>query len=105
MYAIVRIGGRQYPVEAGKTILVEKLPYEAGETLELDDVLLIGEGDKTYVGKPAVAGAIVQAEVVGQTKGKKVVVFKYKPKVRYRRKQGHRQNYTRLLIQNIVVGK
>lgn len=103
MYAIVRISGRQYPVEVGKTIVVEKLPNEVGDELTLDDVLYIG-GDKPAVGTPVVKGASVKAEVVDQFRGKKIVVFKYKPKVRYRRKQGHRQSYTRLLVKDISAG-
>jgi large subunit ribosomal protein L21 len=105
MYAIVRIGGRQYPVETGKTIDVEKLPNEVGDSLEFDEVLLISGGGETKVGQPLVAGAKVRAEVVQQFRGKKIIVFKYKPKIRYRRKQGHRQYYTRLLINDIVSGE
>lgn len=102
MYAIVRVGGRQYPVEVGKMVEVEKLPYEIGEKVELDEVLFVGGEGEPQVGQPLVEGASVKAEVVAQFKGKKIVVFKYKPKQRYRRKQGHRQQYTRLRIDEIV---
>ena len=103
MYAIVRIGGRQYPVEVGRTINVEKLPNEVGETVVIDDVLLVSDDGKTTVGQPTVKGAKVTAEVVRQYKGKKIIVFKYKTRKRYRVKQGHRQRYTRLLINDIAV--
>lgn len=104
MYAVVRIGGRQYPVEIGQTVVVEKLPYEVGDTVEIDEVLLVSNDDDITVGQPVIDGASVKAEVVEQFKGKKIVVFKYKPKVRYRRKQGHRQYYTRLRIDDIIPG-
>jgi large subunit ribosomal protein L21 len=103
MYAIVRIGGRQYPVEVGETVVVEKLPYEVGESVEFDEILYVG-GDEPVIGQPLVDGASVKAEVVEQFKGKKIVVFKYKPKVRYRRKYGHRQHYTRLRVDDITTG-
>lgn len=103
MFAIVRIGGRQYPVEVGKTIVVEKLPNEIGEEISLDEVLYLSD-NKPAVGTPVVKGATITAEVVDQFKGKKIVVFKYKPKIRYRRKQGHRQSYTRLLVKDISAG-
>jgi large subunit ribosomal protein L21 len=102
MYAVVQTGGKQYKVEPGGTIEVERLPAEVGTTVELDRVLLIGEGDSVEVGSPTVAGARVLAEVVGQEKGDKIIVFRYKRKVRYRRKTGHRQRLTRLLIKEIT---
>lgn len=88
----------------GQTIDVEKLSVE-GDTVELDRVYLVADGDKVTLGKPTVAGAKVIATVLGDGKGDKVLVFKYKPKVRYRRKKGHRQPYTRLAIKEIVIGK
>jgi large subunit ribosomal protein L21 len=103
MYAIVRVGGRQYPAEVGKTIVVEKLPNQVGDEIEPNEVLFVG-GDEPSVGLPLVDGALVKATVVEQFKGKKIIVFKYKPKARYRRKQGHRQHYTRLRIEDIVTG-
>lgn len=81
---------------------VERLAAEEGSTIELDDVLLVADENGTKVGEPTVAGAKVIAEVLGENKGKKVIVFKYKPKVRYRRKKGHRQFHTRLAIKEIV---
>ncbi len=104
MYAIVRVGGRQYRAEVGQAIVVEKLLAEVGETLDLGEVLLVSDGTKTTVGQPLVEGASVKAEVVDQFKGKKIVIYKYKPKERYRRKAGHRQQYTRLMINDIAAG-
>ena len=105
VYAVVETGGRQYRVRQGQTITVNKLPVEAGETIELDRVLLVaneGDGGEVAVGQPTVPGAKVIARVVGQERGPKIIVFRYKPKVRYRRKTGHRQHLTRLEIQEIV---
>ena len=86
----------------GQTIEVERLPAEEGDTIDIGDVLLVADGEKVAVGTPTVEGAKVKATVVGQGKGKKVTIFKYKPKVRYRRKIGHRQPYTRLAIKEIL---
>jgi large subunit ribosomal protein L21 len=83
---------------------VEKLSVD-GDTVELDKVYLVADGDKVTLGRPTIVGAKVIADVVGDGKGDKVIVFKYKPKVRYRIKKGHRQPYTRLAIKEIVVGK
>jgi large subunit ribosomal protein L21 len=102
MYAVVETGGKQYKVSAGETIEVEKLPLKVGQQIELDRVLLLSD-EKVWVGDPTVEGAKVMATVVGQGKGKKVIVFKYKPRNRYRRKAGHRQTYTRLRIDKIIV--
>lgn len=104
IYAVVRTGGKQYRLEPQQIIDVEKLPAEAGAEVELSEVLLIADGDRITVGTPLVPGAKVIAEVVEQGKDDKITVFKYKPKVRYRRKRGHRQPYTRLSIREIVTG-
>jgi large subunit ribosomal protein L21 len=104
MYAIVRCGGRQYRAEVGERIVVEKLPYDVGEQIELDEVLLVRDGDKVHVGQPLVAGSRVKATIEEQFRGKKIIVYKYRPRKRYRRKQGHRQYYTRLHIDDIVTG-
>ena len=104
MYAIVESGGRQYRAEEGHSFSVEKLPYEVGEQIELENVLLLANGEKVTVGQPTVAGASVKATVVEQYRGEKIFVWKYKPKKRYRRRQGHRQSYTRLRIDEIVTG-
>jgi large subunit ribosomal protein L21 len=102
MYAVVETGGKQYKVSAGETIEVEKLPLKVGQQVELDRVLLVSDENQVQVGNPTVEGAKVMATVAGQGKGKKIIVFKYKPRTRYRRKAGHRQTYTRLQIDKIV---
>ena len=104
MYAIVRCGGRQYRAEEGNSIIVEKLPYEVGEEIEIEDVLLLADGDGITVGQPSVEGAMVKVTIVEQFRGKKIFVWKYRPRKRYRRRQGHRQNYTRLRVDEIVAG-
>jgi len=102
IYAIIETGGKQYRVSPGQTIDVEWLDVAEGNTVELDRVLLIAQGERVTVGNPTVSGAKVVATSQGEGKGKKVIVFKYKPKVRYRKKTGHRQTYTRLVIDKIT---
>ena len=99
MFAIVKTGGKQYRVEPGLKLRVEQLDAAPGATVELP-VLLLG-GEKTVVGTPVVEGASVVAEVLGHGRGKKILVSKFKAKVQYRRKKGHRQPYTELLIKEI----
>ena len=101
-YAIVEDGGKQYKAVEGGTIEVDLYKAEVGEQIDLERVLLISDGENTTIGNPVVGGARVQATVVGQIKGPKVIVFKYKPKKRYRVKKGHRQKYTRLQIDAIL---
>ncbi|MEJ8554266.1 50S ribosomal protein L21 [Tepidibacter sp. Z1-5] len=101
MYAIVETGGKQYRVSEGDVIFVEKLEANAGEVVTLDKVLVCSKDGNLVVGNPVVDGAKVEAKVLEQGKAKKVVVFKYKPKKDYRRKQGHRQPYTKLVIEKI----
>jgi large subunit ribosomal protein L21 len=103
VYAIMRSGARQYRASAGDTIRVEKLAVEPGEQIELDEVLLVVDDGEVSLGRPTVEGAKVLATVVAQEKGPKMTVFKYRPKTRYRRRAGHRQSYTRLRIDEIVV--
>jgi large subunit ribosomal protein L21 len=104
MYAIVETGGKQYRVKPGDTVAVERLSGEPGDTLDLERVLLVaGNGDRARVGSPGVAGAVVRAELVEQFRGEKIIVFRYKSKVRYRRKTGHRQSLTRLRIMDILL--
>ncbi len=102
MYAVIETGGKQYRVSEGMTLEVEKLPAEAGAEVEFEKVLMVVDGDQVKVGRPFVEGAKVKAIVQAQVKGPKIIVFKYKPKKRYRRKKGHRQRYTRVLIKEIV---
>ena len=97
MYAIIKTGGKQYKVSEGDLVRVEKLPYEVGDTVEFDQVLLVS-GDEVKVGSPVIENAKVTATVEDQNKDKKIVVFKYKPKKQYRKKHGHRQPYTLSLI-------
>ena len=103
MHAIIETGGKQYKVAEGDTLFIEKLPVEAGDTVTFDKVLAVLDGDKATFGAPVVDGAKVTASVVKSGKGKKVIVFKYKPKKGYRRKQGHRQPYTKVTIGKISV--
>lgn len=102
MYAVVETGGKQVRVSEGQTVRVERIHGEPGQEVILDRVLLVS-GEKTLVGSPWVPGARVVARVVQQGRDRKIVVFKYKPKVRYRRKHGHRQPYTALRIERIEV--
>ena len=102
IYAVIETGGKQYKVSPGQTIDVERLDVAEGKTVDLDRVLLIGDGKRVTVGAPTVDGAKVVATSQGEGKGDKVIVFKYKPKVRYRKKTGHRQFYTRLVIDKII---
>ncbi|GGF06871.1 50S ribosomal protein L21 [Halobacillus andaensis] len=100
MYAIIETGGKQIKVQEGQEIYVEKVNVEAGETVTFDKVLFVG-GDDTKVGAPFVDGASVTAKVEKQGRQKKLTVFKYKPKKNYKRKQGHRQPYTKLVVESI----
>lgn len=103
MYAVVEIGGRQYNVEKGTKLRCEKLAQEANATFDIDKVLLIKDGENVKVGQPYVDGASVKAKVTGHGRSKKTIVLKYKSKVNYRRKIGHRQHFTSLLIEDINV--
>ena len=101
IYAIVRSGGRQYRVEPDQTLDVDRLTADVGTTVELGVLMLGGDGE-AQIGTPILEGARVVAEVVEHVRGAKILVFKYKNKTRYRRRYGHRQNYTRLSIKQIV---
>lgn len=100
-YAVVESGGKQYVAREGQSVEVDLLPVEVGSTLTLDSVLLAVDGQAVAVGKPAVDGAKVTARVEGHVQGPKIVVYRYIPKERFRRKKGHRQQYTRLAIETI----
>ena len=104
MYAVIRTGGKQYTVREGQQLDVETLRGGEGDRIEFSEVLMLGDGDQVTVGAPIVAGARVIAEVLSQGRAKKVIIFKYKRKTRYRRKLGHRQPYTRLAVREIVAG-
>ena len=101
-YAIVETGGKQYKVAAGQKVKVDYMGIGEGAEVELSRVLLIADGKDTVVGNPAIDNALVKATCIGEGKDKKIIVFKYKPKVRYRVKKGHRQLFTRLEIKDIV---
>lgn len=101
MYAIVKTGGKQYKVSEGDVLFVEKLEAETGDTVTLDEVLACSKDGELKIGAPVVEGASVQAKVVEQGKAKKVIVYKYKAKKDYRRKQGHRQAYTKIVVEKI----
>jgi len=102
IYAVIATGGKQYKVALGQTLEIDHLAVAGGDTVELDKVLLIADGEDIMVGSPAIDGAKVIATCLGDEKGDKIIVFKYKPKVRYRRKKGHRQLYTKLEIKEIL---
>jgi large subunit ribosomal protein L21 len=104
VYAIIRSGGKQYRVVEGEVVRLEKLEVESGNEVEFKDVLLVKTDDKTYIGRPIVEGATVRATVQNNGKGDKVLVFKYKKKKQYRRTRGHRQQYSAVLIDKILVG-
>ena len=101
MYAVIETGGKQYRVTPGQTVEVELLPAEPGSEVAIERVLLVSTGDKTLVGSPTVEGARVMTTVVREGRGEKIIVFKYKSKKRYRRTQGHRQDYMYLLVTDI----
>ena len=91
MYAVIETGGKQYRVELGTELAVERLAVNPGDSIEFDRVLLVADGESAHVGTPTVADALVTAQVVRQDRGDKVIVFKYRPKARHRAKKGHRQ--------------
>jgi large subunit ribosomal protein L21 len=101
MFAVIETGGKQFRVKEGDTLFVEKLPVEAGQTVELDRVLMVENNGELKVGTPSVDGAKVTLEVVRHGKGRKIIVFKYKAKKNYRRKQGHRQPFTEVVVKSI----
>ena len=103
MNAIIVTGGKQYNVAEGDIVFIEKLPVEAGETVKFDQVLAIIDGENATFGTPVVEGASVEANVVKNGKGKKIRIFKYNPKKGYRKRQGHRQPYTKVEITKISV--
>jgi large subunit ribosomal protein L21 len=103
MYAIVRTGGKQYRVEEGRSLEVERLPAAEGETVELGDVLLIEQDGSVTIGRPTIEGARVLAHVDANGRAKKIIIFTYKNKVRTRSKTGHRQSFTRLTVEEILL--
>ena len=104
MYAVVSSGGKQYRVEAGNELILERVPGDAGASITFDRVLLVGDGEAVTVGTPTVEGATVSGTVLGEALGPKLIVFKFKQKATYRRKNGHRQHLTRVRIDEINAG-
>lgn len=100
MYAVIKTGGKQYRVSEGDRLRVEKLPGDVGATVELGEVLFVG-GETVKVGAPLVVGASVSAKITAQDRGKKIIVFKFRRRKNYRRKNGHRQPFTELLIGSV----
>lgn len=105
MYAIIRLGGKQYRVEENTSLLVDKLPGKPGEPVEVEEILAVGGGDAPVFGSPIVAGATVSATVIGDAKGPKIDGYTYKPKKNIRRHYGHRQDLTKVQINSIALGK
>lgn len=101
MYAVIETGGKQYRVQEGDVLFIEKIAGNEGETVNFDKVLLVSNGDEVKVGKPYVDGVSVTGNIVEHGKAKKIIVFKFKRKKDYRRKQGHRQPYTKVRIEKI----
>ncbi|AUS97610.1 50S ribosomal protein L21 [Clostridium thermosuccinogenes] len=101
MYAIIETGGKQYKVQEGDVLFIERLDAEEGSVVTFDKVLAVSKEGTFSVGNPVVEGASVSAKVLGHGKDKKIIVFKYKPKKNYRKKQGHRQPYTKINIEKI----
>jgi large subunit ribosomal protein L21 len=102
VYAIIESGGKQYRVEPGMIVALERLPGEAGSQVQFERVLLVADGERVEVGHPTVAGARVVSEILAQFRGEKIDVFKFKKRKKYRRKTGHRQELTRVRIAEIV---
>ena len=101
MYAVVTTGGKQYRVQKGETLKIEKIPGEVGSSVAFDQVLMVSDGERVEVGQPLVENAVVNAHIVEQGKHKKILVFKYKRRKRFRRTQGHRQQFTAVKIDDI----
>ena len=103
MYAVVKSGGKQYKVQEGETFRVEKLPGDVGAEIAFSDVLMVSDGENVQVGTPCLDNAAVKGTVVAQGQAKKIIVFKYKRRKRYRRKQGHRQQFTAIKVDRITI--
>jgi len=104
MYAVIKTGGKQYKVTEGQTLKVEKLPVDEGGSVELDEVLMIADGDDVKVGSPFIDGGKVSATVKSQGRGKKIEIIKFRRRKHYRKQQGHRQSFTEIQIDKISAG-
>lgn len=101
MYAVIKTGGKQYKVAPGDMLKIEKLEAKKGDTIELNDVFMVADGDKVSVGKPTVANAKVTAEVLGDVRGEKILIFKHRRRKAFRKTNGHRQDYTTIKVKEI----
>jgi large subunit ribosomal protein L21 len=101
MYAVFQSGGKQYKVEPGTVVKLEQLPGEVGDQVKLDQVLLVAEGDQIQVGQPVIADTVISGKIVEQGRHRKILIFKHKRRKDYRKKQGHRQAYTAVLVEGI----
>jgi large subunit ribosomal protein L21 len=101
MYAVIKSGGKQYKVAAGEKLRIEQIPTQVGEKISLDQVLMVSQGDKVSIGSPLVNGAVVSATVLGHGRADKVKIFKMRRRKHYQKRQGHRQNYTEVMIDEI----
>ena len=101
MYAVIKTGGKQYRVVAGEKLKIEQIPAEVGAEIILDQILMVGEGESVQIGAPLVTGASVKATVLSQGRHDKVTIFKMRRRKHYQKHQGHRQNYTELLIETV----
>jgi large subunit ribosomal protein L21 len=101
MYAVIQTGGKQYKVTPGDVLKVEKLEAKKGDTVELKEVYMVSDGDKVSVGKPTLASAMVTAEVMGEEKGEKLLIFKHRRRKGFRKTNGHRQHYTTIKVKDI----
>ena len=101
MYAVIKTGGKQYRVAAGEKLKIEQIPADVGSEINLDQVLMVGEGESVKIGTPLVSGALVKATVVSHGRRDKIRIFKMRRRKHYQKRQGHRQNYTEILIQDI----
>jgi len=101
MYAVIKSGGKQYKVAAGEKLKIEQIPTQVGEKISLDQVLMVSQGDKVSIGSPLVNGAVVSATVLGHGRADKVKIFKMRRRKHYQKRQGHRQNFTEVMIDEI----
>jgi large subunit ribosomal protein L21 len=101
MYAVIKSGGKQYKVAAGEKLKIEQIPTQVGEKISLDQVLMVAQGEKVSVGSPLVGGAVVSATVLGHGRADKVKIFKMRRRKHYQKRQGHRQNFTEVMIDEI----
>lgn len=103
MYAVIKTGGKQYRVQEGQKLLVEKLDHEVGQVFQLNPVLMVSNGDKLHVGNPLVKGAVVQAEVIKHGRDKKVTILKFRRRKHHMKQMGHRQSFTQIKITSIAL--